>query len=354
MNRPWILIIILSVLFGFSAGIVGELWVNNLLMNPYVGNKSFYDLYKKIDELIDNQEGTASDITKDKDLAIIGVAKKAQLASVAIYRNKTGAGLGSAFVKNDLFGSGLILTTDGWILTRKQNMSTGVARVVVINGQKYAIEQKVFDSATDAVFIKIDAKDLSVADLGSLHSVNTGQTAMVVLPDKIWRTEVEQVGFYEAVNSATLVHSTEKFYKNIKLKDQIASEYLGAPVVGLDGKIFGILMNADGLVLPIDYLYQPMKQVVKSGTVERNALGVKYVDLSEAPIVEGLDQGASVYSFIKLVPELQVGDVILKVNDEEVNYLKSLTKLVQDYEVGDELKFLVQRGDEELKIEIKL
>jgi len=342
------------VLFGFSAGVVGELWVNNLLMNPYVGTKSFYDLYKKIDELIVQQESTASDITKDKDLAIIGAAKKAQLASAEIYRNKTGAGLSSAFVKNDLFGGGLALTTDGWILTRKQNVRAGQVRVVVINNQKYTIEKKIFDSATDAVFVKIDAKDLSVADLGSLHSVNSGQTAMVVLPDKIWRTEVEQVAFYKPVNSATLIHSTEKFYKNIKLKGQISSDYLGAPVVGLDGKIFGILLNAEGLVLPIDYLYQPMKQVVKEEKVVRNVLGIRYVDLSEALIVKGLDQGASIYSFTKTVFGLKVGDVILKVNDEEVNHLKSLTKLVQEYETGDEVDLWIKRGDDELKIKITM
>ena len=108
-----------------------------------------------------------------------------------------------------------------------------------------------------------------------------------------------------------------------------------------------------------------------SSEVIRGYLGVHYVDLSESlglaeGVIEGQTKGAVLLgeakenrlAVAKSSPAetagLKAGDIIVKVNNEEVDEKNSLTRLIQDYTPGQELALTVLRDKETMEIKVVL
>ena len=97
-------------------------------------------------------------------------------------------------------------------------------------------------------------------------------------------------------------------------------------------------------------------------------LGVRYINLAKYPRVgsdgEIRDKGALLSGFKNLTAVakgspadkagLQVGDIIVMVEDELVNGKKTLTQMIQEYNPGEDLKLTISRGNKEKVVEVKL
>ncbi|PIT90651.1 MAG: protease Do, partial [Candidatus Komeilibacteria bacterium CG10_big_fil_rev_8_21_14_0_10_41_13] len=51
---------------------------------------------------------------------------------------------------------------------------------------------------------------------------------------------------------------------------------------------------------------------------------------------------------------LKAGDIILKVNNEDVDERNSLTKLVQDYAPGQEVTLTILRSGQQVEVKVSL
>jgi len=361
------MVLVVSVIIGFLAGLVGELWVNSLLA-PEIKFKNYQDLTKRLDQLISDKNSEIKNILTEQDYSFVETVESISPMTVKIYKYKNpGVQLSNNYLDTDVLGSGFILTNDGWVMTSKQVISDPkVNYLVQVGDNVYPVQDIVSDMMTDAVMIKLDANDLPVVDLGSKNSLFLGQSLLVyTLNEGLTKTSIASLNDVQFLKYNDLLQSSENFYHLIKLQGNFSEISIGAPVVNLDGRVVGVLLDTDGSLLPIDYLVGAMKTIVQRGVVERNYLGVHYLDLSTAPNFKS-EQSSGAYLISDgvrpaIIPKspaakagLLAGDIIVKVEAEEVNTLHSLTSLIQDYPVGSQIKLNVLRGDTELEIDVVL
>lgn len=363
-----IFFILIAILFGFGAGLVGEIWLNDLLLTGSVDGDKIKTITERLDELTEKQDKKLKEILDEKDMSISQTIEQVRPAIVSFYLNKNkNQTYNDILLSNDLYGYGIVMTADGWLLTDKSVLADKAAQVVVAFDNKiYELESTVCDTNTTACFVKISAKNLSVVNLTSRQFLTNGQTALVVSREKIISTSIENLYYDQIDVRGDLIHSSEKFYKNIKLVKSCDDEWVGSPVVNLDGHLIGILTESN-IVLPTDNIQRVIKQAVSDGKVVRNLLGVHYIDLGEAIGWEKyseLDEGALIFGIagkpavLANSPAkkagLKQGDIITYVENEQVNASNSLTNLIQSYKTGEEIKLEVLRGQEEIEIKVVL
>jgi serine protease Do len=187
-------------------------------------------------------------------------------------------------------------------------------------------------------------------------------------------TRIVNLDYEPAPEKKDLIKSSEKFSKFILLKDVFKKA--GDPLFNLNGEIIGLITSSNSgsdlkTALPVNYIKSAFTDILKYKKIERSFLGVNYIDLASVlglknEISQGLERGALLYENkdlkIKAVtPEspaasagLKSGDIILKVDDEELSSRRDLTSIIQEYQAGDSIDLSVLRDGKEQTIKIKL
>ncbi|MFZ5364942.1 MAG: S1C family serine protease [Patescibacteria group bacterium] len=359
-----ITVILIAVFCGFSAGLVGEIWISDFIKNGKVEKEKIESLSDRLDALTQKQEKRLKDILAEKDSSINQTIDQIRPTIVSFYKFKPQTGNWSdILLDQDITGLGTVLTTDGWILTDKAVLAGDTNQIAVSFEKKiYAVVNYVCDSATTACFVKIDAQDLPVVNLTSREFMTSGQTVLAVSADLIFPTSIECLYCSVAKTRSDLIRSSEKYYQFIKLIEPLNDNWLGAPIVNLDGQLVGVL-SSDNVVVAVDNIQSIMKQAISSGAITRNFLGVSYIDLSEAvgwqkyadykqgALLFGVDGSPAVMSASPAqLAGLKSGDIILSIEDELITDKSSLTKIIQSYKSGQEVKIKIMRQGQPLEV----
>jgi len=368
MKYQILLIIILSIIFGFAAGLLGELWINDFLRTGKTETQKIQTLTERLDQLTERQDKKLKDILAEKDLSVSQTIDNVRPAIVSFYTDRKQTNTwNDILMPQNFVGVGTIITADGWILTDRSVVSDQTSKLAVtFENEVYDVESYVCDTATNACFAKIEAADLPVIDLTSREFLTNGQTALVISLNEIYPTTIESLYYSPIKVRSDYVHSSEEFYKTIKLNDQLDEKWLGAPVVNLNGQVFGFL-STDNVVFPIDNIQNIMRQAIAGEQIARSVLGLHYIDLTEAVGWEEFTeqkQGALIFgiegkpAILVNSPAQKAGllanDIIISVDDDPVNENNSLSSLIQSYKAADEIKLKVLRGEEEIEVDVTL
>jgi len=290
--------------------------------------------------------------------------------------------LDSLYLEKDFLGSGVVVTSDGWILTHKQVVDS--QDFVVITADKKVLEplKKVIDPLTNVVLVQVSAKDLSPAKFADLNYLEPTSPLLVVRYSSqnhgsdIIKTSIQRFAYHDQTKGSDFLLSTEKIDRYLKIASDLELVYNGGILFNDKGEVAGILFESGRdkirIAIPSYYLKSGVNNFLASASeVIRGNFGVHYVDLSESlgfaeKVSEGRNKGAvllgSVDSKILAVAEnspaasggLKAGDIILKVNNEEINENNSLTKLIQDYTPGQELTITFIRDSQETTAKVVL
>ena len=343
-------------------GVVGELWVNSFLLpDPYLSFKSYSDLSYKIDDLLSGEESVKN--LNERDIAIDKTIQKIRPAIVKVYKYKKFAeDRPGSLLPGELLAQGALITNDGWLLTNSKFISNNTDYWVMTHDKKiYKSEQVIINDELGVTFVKISANNLPVVEFNLRHDLVDGQGVFLFgFNSGVMNSNIKSRHYTELNTFNDYIHVSEDFYKFIQLKETVDLEYLGSPVITLDGKMAGILQDQTGKVIPINHLTSLMKTTVQGQNWERPYLGVKFYDLTEVhnPNMEQtkgaqvLDVGIYYNSPAKGL--LAGGDIILKVENEEINDNKNLSELIAEYKPEDTVKLTILRGEEETQVDVKL
>jgi serine protease Do len=364
MKKKTFYFLIISVLIiGFLAGVVGELWVNSFLLpDPYLNFKSYSDLSSKIDDLITDDGQTKSLIEEDQRIAL--PINKALPAIVSIYRyRKFSPKETASLLESDYLGRGVIVTSDGWIMT-----SLGVTPLVasdyyVVDSENniYVSESVKQNKKIGVSYLKIDENNLPVIEFSSKKDLIKGQNVVLFGEDgNILASRIKNLVTLKNQTIGNFLHSSETFYNYIYLQNSVDSEFFGTPVINLEGKMIGLVVDQQGTVIPIDYTFEALRLLDSDKQYAAPYLGITYYDLSALldPTIE-MKKGAKI-SKTGIASDspakgiLLPGDIITKVENEEINHNKTLSELIAQYQSGVELNFTVMREDEELVVSVEL
>lgn len=278
-------------------------------------------------------------------------------------------------------GTGIIVTSDGYILTNKHVVKGANKIAVVLNdGTKYEnVSIAAVDPLNDVAFIKLDGvSDLKAAELGDSKTISVGQQVIAI---------GNALGLYQNTVTSGIIsgtgrsltaadssdYSTEKLSDMIQTDAAINSGNSGGPLVNAAGQVIGINTATSssaenmGFAIPISSVKGMLSSLISTGKAKRAYLGVYQVQVTpeiaktyNLPVSAGAyissSNGTSAILSGSAADKAGIkdGDIITKVNGAGVGINGSLSSLIGEYKPGDTVKLTVVREGAETTIDAVL
>ena len=265
------------------------------------------------------------------------------------------------------FGSGFIISPDGYILTNT-HVIKGMTNIKVTLNDKREYPAKLIgqDEKSDVAVLKIDAKNLPTVKIGNPDELKSGEwVAAIGAP----------FGFENSVTSGIVSAKNrtlpdDGYMPFIQTDVAINPGNSGGPLFNLKGQVVGInsqIYSRSGgfmgisFAIPINVAMNVADQLKATGKVERGQLGVVIQEVSyDLAKTFGLDKptGALVAKVLAGSPAeqggLKVGDIIRSVNGNEVRSSSDLPMTISSLKPNQTVKLGVWRKGQMLDVEIKL
>lgn len=325
--------------------------------------------------------------------AIAKVVEKVSPSVVSIVANgtSTGSNQGSSswwFGGNNTqtyqtssAGTGVIISSDGYIITNKHVIGNNTTSVAVItkDGTEYDNVKVVGrDPLNDIAFLKINnVSGLTAAQFGDSSSVVVGSRVIAIgnALGEYQNTVTSGIisGTGRTITAQVDSSSTETLTNLLQTDAAINSGNSGGPLVSLDGKVIGIntaiIEDAQGIgfSIPTNETKGVMASVLKNGKVERAYIGVRYITLTKAVAKENnlsVSEGAYLKSdstgpaIVSGSPAdkagLRDGDIITAVNGTKLSSSVQLSSLTSAMMPGDKATLTILRGSDTLTVTVEL
>src|SRR4051812_34454260 len=272
-------------------------------------------------------------------------------------------------------GSGFIVSKDGYILTNN-HVVDGSDQVTVRLLDRREFKAKVVgtDPNTDLAVLKIDAKNLVPAPLGSSSATRVGEWVLAVgnpLGDNLTFTVTSGIISAKGRTLALPGQSDRSIQDFIQTDAAINPGNSGGPLVSVRGEVIGVnsaiasqtgFYSGYGFAIPIDLAHQVMDQIISGGRVHRSAMGVtvQNATANDAEYVGLPDiRGVLVQDFTENSPAkkagMQPGDIIVAIDGKPVEYVGQLQQQVAFRKAGDQVMVEVARkGGERKTLDVRL
>jgi serine protease Do len=261
--------------------------------------------------------------------------------------------------KEEFGGSGFIISSDGYILTNNHVVENGDKIEVKVN-DKNTYKAKVIgkDPATDIALLKINADEkLTPIALGDSNKLRVGDWVMAIGdPWNFDRTVTVGVVSAKGRHNLTLDPNTNSFENFIQTDAAINFGNSGGPLIDVEGQVVGIntaiyrpAQNI-GFAVPINTAKNILAQLKTKGRVVRGFLGINIKNIAEDDMKAfGLKnmEGALVESVEPGQPAAKAGilhgDVIVKVDDQDVRTTQDLISYVSSKAPGTKVRLTIIR-----------
>jgi len=323
-----------------------------------------------------NMSGASTSVTYDSTTQMLQNSM-ASVVLISIEQNVYGTD-GSAISEPIGSGSGVIITSDGYIVTNNHVVDGASSLIVTLqDGTEYEATVVGADSLTDLAIVKIDTTGLPAAILGNSSSVVVGDKVYAIgNPLGVFTSSVSG-GIVSGLNRTIEVEG-----QSMTLMQTDASVNPGNSGGGLfneKGELIGIVNSKSlgvdveglGFAIPIDDAKSVIADLIDLGYVSgRPFLGVS---LQEINLVESSGGRDSYFPFFmpsNYVTRVQimevmdgsaaqaagimVNDIILAVNKEEINGSSELASALYEYKIGDVVTITIQRGNESMDLKVTL
>lgn len=270
-------------------------------------------------------------------------------------------------------GSGVILSSDGYILTNYHVIEGSSRLVVVAGGSEYEAKVVGTDSSSDLAVLKIEATGLTAVEIGSSSDLIVGEWVMAV-GSPFGLEQSVSTGIVSAVSrtsSSLYSSSSSAVYTNMIQTDAaINPGNSGGALVDKDGKLIGIntliattsgSSSGVGFAIPVDYAVSIAQQIIDGKTPSHAQLGVSSTTINSQmaqryglPVEKGAYVSAVTSGSGAETAGLAVGDIITKINDATVESSSDLVLTVRAYNVGDTVSVTFNRNGQEMTKDVQL
>jgi serine protease Do len=254
-------------------------------------------------------------------------------------------------------GSGVIVTTDGYIVTNN-HVVEGADELTVSLPDKRTFKAKVIgtDPKTDVAVIKIDASNLSVLPWGDARRLEVGEMVLAI-GNPFGLSQTVTMGIISAVGRANMgIVDYEDF---IQTDAAINPGNSGGALVNLKGELIGINTAiftqsggymGIGFAIPSNMAKSVMESLIKHGKVVRGWIGVSIQDITQDLAKEfGTPdtQGALVADVMDDSPaskaKLSRGDIVTAFNGTTLRDPAQLRALVAETAPGTTVTLSILR-----------
>ena len=269
-------------------------------------------------------------------------------------------------------GSGVIISSDGYILTCAHVVS-GASNITVSIGDKdYPATLVGEDTTSDIAVVKVDATGLTPATVGNSDSLKVGESVMAVGNPLGELGGTVTSGIVSALNRSVSIQgsSSVNTMSLIQMDASVSPGNSGGGLFNMNGELVGIVnakssdSDAEGLgfAIPVNDAVKVAQELLENGYVTgRPYLGISYYAVTDAQTAAQLGvnaYGVYIVEVVKGGPAdkagLQAGDRIVSVDGSEVATQSDLGTLMQDHKAGDTIEITVARGGQMQTVNVTL
>ena len=357
----------------FTGGIVGGgMYILNKNRGNDIVNWSLADKNESGITQLTNKENDGrqildiTEIAKKVGPSVVGVVNKAKVQPQKMFDPFSGryyyydnSAAGEDRLVEQGSGSGIIITTSGYIVTN-QHVISGASEISVIlnSGEELAATLVGEDEKTDIAVLKVETdKELTSATLGDSSAVEVGELA-VAIGNPLGQEFAGSVtaGVISAVNRTMTIDN--RTYNLLQTDAAINSGNSGGALINKYGEVIGInsvkLSQAGveglGFAIAISEVKPIIDDLMSSGYVKgRPLVGITVAETRYGLFISGVTDGTGAAK-----AGLKEGDMISKVEDKPVKTSAELNEIRDTKKPGDSLKFKIMRDGEMLDIDVKL
>lgn len=313
--------------------------------------------------------------------SIAEIAEKVSASVVSIVTSTKTTNFFGQDYESAAAGTGIIVTSNGYILTNKHVINGATSITVVLDdGTTYEDAELVAtDPLNDVAFLKIkDVDGLTAATLGDSKTLNVGQQVMAIGNALGQYQNTVTVGVVSGLGRSITAsdgsgYNTETLSDMIQTDAAINSGNSGGPLVNAAGEVIGINTATStsaenmGFAIPISSVKGMLAQLVETGSAKRSYLGVYAAEITpevakayNLPVNSGayLYSSSSYSAIVKDGPAAKAGlkdkDIVKAVNGVEVGKAGTLTDLIGEYKPGDTVQLTVIREGNEIAVNVTL
>jgi serine protease Do len=268
-------------------------------------------------------------------------------------------------------GSGVIISTDGYIVTNNHVIDHSSEIEVTLN-DKRSFKAKLIgtDPNTDIALLKIDAEKLPTISFGNSDSLKIGEWVLAV-GNPFNLTSTVTAGIVSAkARDINIISSNMKIESFIQTDAAVNPGNSGGALVNTRGELVGIntaIASQTGsyagyaFAVPASIVQKVVADIRQYGVVQRAVLGIEITDINDKLAKEkGLKtlEGAYVNKIgdqsAARKAGLKEGDVIVNVNGVQVRSVSELQEQIGRYSPGDKITIDAIRGEKVVKLDVEL
>ena len=268
----------------------------------------------------------------------------------------------------DSVGSGIIMSSDGYIITNN-HVIEGMSRIQVVldDGTTYEAILIGADSRSDLAVIKINATNLPAAEFGDSEQLEQGDPAIAIgNPAGLQLQNTVTYGIISAINRDVVVE--DRTMTLIQTDASINPGNSGGPLVNEFGQVIGIntikvgisYYEGLGFAIPMNTAKPLIDELISRGYIKgRPSIGITGQTLSDRDSAYyGLPSGL----YIEYVhPQsdaykkgIRRGDIITHMNGTKFSSTAEIKKIRDNFSAGDTVTLTIYRESKEIDVDVIL
>ncbi len=269
-------------------------------------------------------------------------------------------------------GSGVIISSDGYILTCAHVVSGASQITVTIGDTDYTATVVGEDDTSDVAVLKIDATGLTPATVGDSDSLSVGDSVLAVGNPLGELGGTVTSGIVSALNRSVTIQGTSSTntMSLIQMDASVSPGNSGGGLFNMNGELIGLVnaksssSDAEGLgfAIPINDAIQVAQDLLENGYVSgRPYMGITYIAVTDAQTAAQFNvnaYGVYVVDVVQGGPAdkagLKVGDRIVSIDGTEIAQKDDLGTLMQQHTAGDTLSITVARDGQMQTVSLTL
>lgn len=358
-KTPWLRIIIITLLFSVLSSMATAVKVKDIVEAEY-GRESQKTTSEKTTINVKGDENVENAVAKKAIPSVVGITTVTQSNDI-FNLNKYVQGV----------GSGVIVSSDGYILTNSHVVGNGKAKemnVIFSNGEKTPGKLIWQDESLDLAVIKVEKTGLPVMDIGDSDKVSVGDKAIAIgNPLGLDLQSTLTSGYISGLNRTINMENGASMDGLIQTDAAINGGNSGGALLNAKGELIGINTakasggEGIGFAIPINIAKTIVNEIKEKGNFDTVKLGIQGVDLKiyekYFQVETGAENGAVVIKVEPTSPAgkagLQANDIILKLGDKEVSGMNDIRKALINYRIGDEVELEILRNGKNEKVKLK-
>jgi S1-C subfamily serine protease len=293
--------------------------------------------------------------------AVVGAVDEVGPAVVSVYVG----GADEAERARGGAGSGVVVTPDGYLLTNEHVVQkVSQARVTFVDGRSVPASVAGRDPATDLAVLRAQAAALPYAQLAPEQRLRAGQLVVAVGNPFGFESTVS-AGVVSALGRSLRSRQGRLIEGVVQHSAALNPGNSGGPLVDARGRVAGIntaiiaMAQGIGFAIPAATAQWVLTEILTQGRVRRAWLGVAARDRPlDVRLVRALElaspRAVEILSRESAGPaaqaDLQPGDLIVAVNDEPVDGIDTLHRLLGRVPPGSELRLQIVRRTQRLTV----